>query len=682
MSQSLRPYLLCVRSSLTAALSLSNFASQTAERHNVPEIEARTSPEVLLKPLTVARNENERVLIEPSVNSVRVSIKIKQADEIEHILVHKFTRFLTQRAEAFFVLRRKPVQGYDISFLITNFHTEEMLKHKLVDFIIQFMEEVDKEISEMKLFIIESADTVEVRPAIDRVSTPSSSVGQGFSTPIQQSSFRGSAQRMQQGVGQFRTFGSDINAYPIEGPFGKGIEMHARKVSFANGGLQSPPVSTGSSGPRRNPSMNNKGGSYHKRRISFPTCGLYTQPIAPIDQYSSTVTGEKNHSQQFEMLFSPGTLDVENALLNKPFVDMARQVKVPVAGVVRIGNIPYTVTKPEIMAFLGRSAKLITPDMGCAIHIIMDRTTSKTMDCYVEFLTESDARSAVQRFNDHHDAGRHPRIGERHVDMEMSSQTSLMMELFPKTGKYVAWNGAHPTIAREADSWGGFKAFITSEELVMTVKHADTPHRSPFSAKCPQRVYECMISTISKFPWWAVEMYTLGTRDHLFEVTEELVKTLIRRLKNQSTISINDRLLQELIETALRAPGFSEVQKAHLVLVAGYANHSSLPLFADQWIFETICRKNGVADDVLNFYVTLLHDASFMSPFAERSATATPTPGSVFGNLSVTFKKDRHFLTMSEASETEWEVVDAAIRKALGTFPGLYQGSNRWQFGE
>lgn len=45
------------------------------------------------------------------------------------------------------------MQGYDISFLITNFHTEAMLKHKLVDFIIQFMEEVDKEISEMKLFV-------------------------------------------------------------------------------------------------------------------------------------------------------------------------------------------------------------------------------------------------------------------------------------------------------------------------------------------------------------------------------------------------------------------------------------------------------------------------------------------------------------------------------------------------
>jgi len=76
---------------------------------------------------------------------------IKQADDLEKILCKKFMRFLTQRAENFVVLRRKPAEGYDISFLITNFHTESMFKHKLVDFIIQFMEEVDKEISEIKL---------------------------------------------------------------------------------------------------------------------------------------------------------------------------------------------------------------------------------------------------------------------------------------------------------------------------------------------------------------------------------------------------------------------------------------------------------------------------------------------------------------------------------------------------
>ena len=51
----------------------------------------------------------------------------------------------------FVVLRRKPVEGYALSFLITNTHTETMLKHKLVDFVIQFMEDIDREVSAMKL---------------------------------------------------------------------------------------------------------------------------------------------------------------------------------------------------------------------------------------------------------------------------------------------------------------------------------------------------------------------------------------------------------------------------------------------------------------------------------------------------------------------------------------------------
>lgn len=63
-----------------------------------------------MNPLVISRNENEKVLIEPSVNSVRVSIKIKQADDLERILCHKFSRFLMMRAENFVILRRKPVE--------------------------------------------------------------------------------------------------------------------------------------------------------------------------------------------------------------------------------------------------------------------------------------------------------------------------------------------------------------------------------------------------------------------------------------------------------------------------------------------------------------------------------------------------------------------------------------------
>ena len=116
-------------------------------------MEVRGSKELLLNPVTICRSEVERCLIEPSVNSVRVSVMVKQSDEIEEILCHKFTRFLMQRSEQFVIMRRKPTEGYSISFLITHVHLERMWKHKLIDFIIHFMEEVDKEISGMKIAI-------------------------------------------------------------------------------------------------------------------------------------------------------------------------------------------------------------------------------------------------------------------------------------------------------------------------------------------------------------------------------------------------------------------------------------------------------------------------------------------------------------------------------------------------
>ena len=92
-------------------MCIQNFACQEVERHNKPEIEVQKNPELLLNPVVITRNENEAVLIEPSINSVRVSIKIKQSDELEQVLVAKFMRFLMQRADRFFVLRRKAIKG-------------------------------------------------------------------------------------------------------------------------------------------------------------------------------------------------------------------------------------------------------------------------------------------------------------------------------------------------------------------------------------------------------------------------------------------------------------------------------------------------------------------------------------------------------------------------------------------
>jgi len=85
MSATLRPYLSAVRRTLEAAICLIDFNSQVVERYNQPEVEVRSSKELLLNPVIISRNEKERVLIESSINSVRISIAIKQADDIERI---------------------------------------------------------------------------------------------------------------------------------------------------------------------------------------------------------------------------------------------------------------------------------------------------------------------------------------------------------------------------------------------------------------------------------------------------------------------------------------------------------------------------------------------------------------------------------------------------------------------
>ncbi len=128
----LQAYLQCIRNTLDACLCLTNFASQEVERHNKPEVEAsEPGSEILLNPILLCRNKNEMILIETSVNSVRISICVKKSDVLEQIIARKFMRFMCMRAENFQVLRREPLEGFDISLLITNFKLESLYKHKV-----------------------------------------------------------------------------------------------------------------------------------------------------------------------------------------------------------------------------------------------------------------------------------------------------------------------------------------------------------------------------------------------------------------------------------------------------------------------------------------------------------------------------------------------------------------------
>lgn len=107
----------------------------------------------------------------------------------------------------------------------------------------------------------------------------------------------------------------------------------------------------------------------------------------------------------------------------------------------------------------------------------MERSTGKTMDCFVEFLTEQEAQDAVARLSRSYDASSTPRMGSRHVDIEMSSQAQFLKAVFP-LAKCMSWFEGRPVQLENRDEWStGFDGFITDEELFCLVRHAEQPHR-------------------------------------------------------------------------------------------------------------------------------------------------------------------------------------------------------------
>lgn len=146
---------------------------------------------------------------------------------------------------------------------------------------------------------------------------------------------------------------------------------------------------------------------------------------------------------------------------------------------IHLKQIPYALTRAEVVTFFGRNAKLILPDFGSPIHIIMDRSTGKTNDCYVEFFSTGDAQATVNKLLLR--GGPQLKLGtppnDRMVTVEVSSQDVLLKELFPRA-KNVVWNDGKPVVEVTDEPFNsGFKGFITGEEMVMLVRHAEQPHR-------------------------------------------------------------------------------------------------------------------------------------------------------------------------------------------------------------
>jgi len=114
---------------------------------------------------------------------------------------------------------------------------------------------------------------------------------------------------------------------------------------------------------------------------------------------------------------------------------------------------------------------------GYPYHIIMERSTGKTMDVFIEVQSQDTAAEAVDRnfrgmkFN---------RLGQRMVNLELSSQAQLLRDLFPRA-RSIVWdeeNNGAPYLVENTDPYSsGFNGFMTSEELNGLIRHAETPSR-------------------------------------------------------------------------------------------------------------------------------------------------------------------------------------------------------------
>ena len=342
-----------------------------------------------------------------------------------------------------------------------------------------------------------------------------------------------------------------------------------------------------------------------------------------------------------------------------PFIDSCTQAGLASShqhGIVKMQNIPYSAKHSEIIAVLGRNCKILN-DTQEPIHVIMERVAGKTQDAYIEFVSMQEAVKAVERHaNSQRDYGpggdtggpnrgrhnhRHSRLGDRVVVITLSSPAQMMKDLFP-LARGVDWINNKPIIKApiEGQPWNTFKGFVTEEEMNMLVKHVEIPQRAQYLKDCPQRPFECMISTIKKLPWQESAYITIRQRHAVWDACLRLIKllqmtiarneerNLAHNSPNDPRNNLNNQLLRRLVTAAMLCPGFSVLQKDGIAFTAGLTEDQqrefNQPRMPDLWTHQlTLCPRPGGAIDVLEWYIAIIREETerFVNrmPISERS---------------------------------------------------------------
>ncbi|KAF2773700.1 hypothetical protein EJ03DRAFT_104920 [Teratosphaeria nubilosa] len=278
---------------------------------------------------------------------------------------------------------------------------------------------------------------------------------------------------------------------------------------------------------------------------------------------------------QVQLGFKPSSEQFFDAL---PITEPCRHIAPSNAGVVRLMGFPFDAPRAEVTAFLCRQAKIVPQPLGSpyfAVHVIMERSTGKTNDAFIELASEVEAVRVVGQSEKRTLNGRPQKMGDRTVEVVMSCQEDLMHEMFGKAKK-IAWAGNTPVVSNEVECYypgvpsEGFNGFVGTEELHEMLQRCEHPQRYFHITRHQPRLFEHWTSTLVKYPWQALDCVSIAERDRLFEATMKIVTALVNALQYAAKGSydvnkVTFGTLRELTVTVLTCPGFSEVQKATYV---------------------------------------------------------------------------------------------------------------------
>ncbi|KAI1633431.1 hypothetical protein F4809DRAFT_623261 [Biscogniauxia mediterranea] len=219
--------------------------------------------------------------------------------------------------------------------------------------------------------------------------------------------------------------------------------------------------------------------------------------------------------------------------------------------------------------------------------------------------------------------------------------------------------------------------------MTMLCKHVECPQRaqSSFSQDCPERPYECMISTLKKIPWYMAQHITVKERHAVYATCCKMItilSTTVDRFPRHERLT--PQLLSRLVNAAMLCSGFTVQQKDNVSVLARMEEQKTRefnqPRFADLWChLYTLGPKPGIPLDVLEFYIAVIREETNRTVdslnIGQKIALQNRSAGTngYFGYLwaEVDFPSGPAFdrMTLAEVNYRELQAIDSILRRAV-----------------